>query len=160
MAERTQLSVFLVNEPGELAKLCGVLGKTGINIEAMSIQNARDYVMELYRAREKTGRRIALTQNYQSILKESADYSVIRLLVDQPQKAEHILVENDYSVDTSPVLCVRLDNKPGQLGEVSRKLAEAKVNINYVYGSVEASESQTVFVMSLSDIEKGREVLT
>ena len=43
MAERTQLSVFLINEPGELAKLCGLLGKTGINIEAMSIQNARDY---------------------------------------------------------------------------------------------------------------------
>ncbi len=159
MAERTQLSVFLMNEPGELAKLCGILGRAGVNIEAMSIQNARDYVMELYRAREKTGRRIALTQNYQSILKESADYSVIRLLVDGPQKAEHILVENEYSVDTSPVLCIRLDNKPGQLGEVSRKLAEANVNINYVYGSVEASESQTVFVMSVSDFEKAAQVL-
>ena len=159
MSERTQLSVFLFNTPGELAKLCGMLGERGINIEAMSIQNARDYVMELYRAREKTGRRIALTQNYQSILKESADYSVIRLLVDEPQKAEHLLTEANYSVDMSTVLSVRLDNKPGQLGEVSRKLAEADININYVYGSVEPTESQTVFVMHVSDLEKARKVL-
>ncbi len=156
MSERTQLSVFLLNEPGELAKLCGLLGEKGVNIEAMSIQNARDYVMELYRAREKTGRRIVLTKNYQNILKESADYSVIRIIVDEPQKAENLLHELNYSVDMAAVLAVRLDNKPGQLGEISRKLAEANVNINYVYGSVEPSESQTVFVMHVSDIEKAR----
>ena len=129
MSERTQISVFLVNEPGELAKICSILGEAGINIEAMSIQNAKDYVMELLRAREKSGRRVVLAQNYQGILKESSDFSIIRFLVDQPQKAEHLLAEAKYPVDTSQVLCVRLDNKPGQLGMVSRKLADADVNM-------------------------------
>jgi len=159
MSERIQISVFLINEPGELAKLCGILYKDGINIEAMSIQNAKDYVMELFRAREKTGRRIALAQNYKGILKDSADYSVIRLLLDQPQKAENLLHENKYSVDTASVLCVRLDNKPGELGRVAQILAEAEININYVYGSVEPTEKQTVFVFHVSDIEKARSIL-
>ena len=159
MCERIQLSVLLVNEPGELAKLCGLLGEAHINIEAMSIQNAKDYVMELYRAREKTGRRVVLTQNYHGILKESAEYSVIRILVDQPQKAENILRKSEYSVDTCAVLCVRLENKPGLLGQVSKKLAEAQININYIYGSVESSEKQTVFVMHVHDFEKARNIL-
>lgn len=159
MSERTQISVFLVNEPGELAKVCSILGEAEINIEAMSIQNAKDYVMELLRAREKSGRRVVLAQNYQGILKESSDFSIIRFLVDQPQKAEHLLAEAKYPVDTSQVLCVRLDNKPGQLGMVSRKLADANVNIDYVYGSVEASEGQTVFVMHVNDFENARKVL-
>ncbi|MDO9124116.1 MAG: amino acid-binding protein, partial [Deltaproteobacteria bacterium] len=60
MEKRTQLSVILTNAPGELSKMCDVLKEAGINILAMSIQNAKDSVKELFNMREKTGRRIAL----------------------------------------------------------------------------------------------------
>ena len=59
METKTQLSVILTNAPGELAKLCDVLKGENVNILAMSIQNAKDSVKELYNMREKTGRRIA-----------------------------------------------------------------------------------------------------
>jgi hypothetical protein len=82
MERRTQLSVILNNAPGELSKLCEVLKAAEVNILAMSIQNAKDSVKELYNMREKTGRRIALAESYRGILKDSSDYSLIRLLVD------------------------------------------------------------------------------
>ena len=84
MEKKTQLSVILTNAPGELSKMCDVLKAANINILAMSIQNAKDSVKELYNMREKTGRRIALAESYRGILKDSSDYSLIRLLVDQP----------------------------------------------------------------------------
>jgi hypothetical protein len=82
MERRTQLSIILINTPGELAKLCDVLRESNINILAMNIQNAKDAVKELFKIREKTRRRIALAESYRGILKDSSDYSIIRILVD------------------------------------------------------------------------------
>jgi acetolactate synthase small subunit len=67
MEKKSQLSVILTNTPGELSKLCDVLRAAGVNILAMSIQNAKDSVKELYNMREKTGRRIALAESYRGI---------------------------------------------------------------------------------------------
>ena len=49
MKKRTQLSIILVNTPGELAKLCEVLSESDINILAMNIHNAKDAVKESLR---------------------------------------------------------------------------------------------------------------
>ena len=77
MAETNQISVFLPNTPGELLKLCDHLKGEKVNILAISIQNAKDYVEELFKARERSGRRIVLAENYRGVLRESSDYSVI-----------------------------------------------------------------------------------
>ncbi len=99
MEKRVQLSVVLINAPGELSKLCEILKAGEINILAMSIQNAKDSVKELYHMREKTGRRIALAESYRGILKDSSDYSLIRLLVDKPIEAIKALDEAKHEVD-------------------------------------------------------------
>ncbi|MBI2844433.1 MAG: ACT domain-containing protein [Armatimonadetes bacterium] len=39
----TQISVYLVNKPGELARMTSQLGKYGINIKAVSVSEAMDY---------------------------------------------------------------------------------------------------------------------
>jgi acetolactate synthase small subunit len=96
MESRTQLSVILSNKPGELAKLCDTLKAAEINILAMSIQNVKDAVKELYRIREKTGRRVTLDASYQGILKDSSDYSMIRLMLDKPVEAEKVLIHSKH----------------------------------------------------------------
>ena len=103
MERRTQLSIILINTPGELAKLCDVLSTSNINILAMNIQNAKDAVKELFKIREKTRRRIALAESYRGILKDSSDYSIIRILVDKPEEAERKLTELEYLLDSEPV---------------------------------------------------------
>lgn len=159
MVKVTQLSAFVLNTPGELWKLCEVIRKEGINILAMSIQNARDYVMELFRARERTGRRIAPAANYGSILKDSEEYSVIRLVVDQPEKAQKALMEADYIFDLSPVLMVTLENRPGTLGELAGRFAKSKINIDYVYGSAKEEDERAVFIIHIEDVDEGIRLL-
>jgi hypothetical protein len=155
MAKTKQISVFLPNTPGELLKLCDYLKGENANILAISIQNARDYVEELFKARERTGRRIVLEESYRGVLRESSDYSVIRLVVEQPEKAEKILRSAEYTVDIEPVICLTLKNKPGALGEVAGKFAQANINIDYVYGSVMEDAKESLFVVHIPDIEKG-----
>ena len=155
MARMRQLSVFLPNAPGELQKLCDELKRASINILAISIQNAKNYVEELFRARERSGRRIVLEASYRGVLKEWSDHSVIRLVVAEPDKAEAMLREAGYTLDVEPVIGVVLANRPSVLGEVAGKFAEASVNIDYVYGSVLADAEASIFVIHVKDIEKG-----
>ena len=49
---RTEISLFLKNAPGELGRLAAMLGEAGINIDALTIQDASNYVRELFQAGE------------------------------------------------------------------------------------------------------------
>ena len=154
MERRTQLSIILINTPGELAKLCEVLSKSDINILAMNIQNAKDSVKELFNIREKTRRRIALAESYRGILKDSSDYSIIRILVDKPEEAQRRLTELEYLLDSEPVLVFTLINKPGMLGQVAKKLGEGGINIDYTYGSAMEDAEKSIFILRVHDIDK------
>ena len=151
MEIKNQLSVILANAPGELSKLCDVLKASNVNISAMSIQNAKDSVKELYNMREKTGRRIALAESYRGILKDSSDYSLIRILVDKPAEAEKALVNANHLIDRDHVLVFKLANRPGMLGSVAKRLGEANVNIDYIYGSAMDSAKESIFVVHIAE---------
>jgi hypothetical protein len=156
MENRTQLSVILSNKPGELAKLCDTLKSEKINILAMSIQNVKDAVKELYRIREKTGRRVTLDASYQGILKDSSDYSMIRLMVDNPVAAEEVLIQSKHLVDSDPVLVFRLENRPGMLGRVAKRFGESEINIDYIYGSAVGEGQESIFVVHIAEADYAR----
>jgi hypothetical protein len=156
MEQRLQLSVILPNAPGELSKLCDVLKAAQVNILAMSIQNAKDAVKELFKIREKTDRRIALAESYRSILKDSSDYSMIRLLVDQAAPAEKALLQANHLVDKEPILIFRLLNQPGMLGEVVKRFGKAKINIDYIYGSAMENAQESIFAVHVSETDLSR----
>jgi hypothetical protein len=156
MEKRIQLSVILNNAPGQLSSLCDVLQEANVNILAMNIQNAKDAVQALYNMREKTGRRIALAESYRGILKDSSDYSLIRLLVDQPIEAEKALVKGNHLVDTEPVFVFRLANQPGILGGVVKRFGEVHVNIDYIYGSAIENAKESIFVVHIAESDFDR----
>ncbi len=55
---RTEISLFLKNVPGELGKLSTTLSQAGVNIDALTIQDASEYVQGLFKARGKSLKRI------------------------------------------------------------------------------------------------------
>ena len=156
MERKIQLSVILNNAPGELSKLCDVLKAVDVNILAMSIQNAKDSVKELFNMREKTGRRIALAESYRGILKDSSDYSLIRLFVDHPHKAEDALTRANHLLDKEPILVFRLANEPGMLGRVAKRFGEYGVNIDYIYGSAMEDAPESIFVVHVAESDLDR----
>ncbi len=156
MEKKTQLSVILTNVPGELSKLCDVLKASNVNILAMSIQNAKDSVKELFNMREKTGRRIALAESYRGILKDSSDYSLIRILVDKPIEAEKALAKANHLIDKDQVVVFRLVNQPGMLGRVVKRFGESNVNIDYIYGSAMDDASESIFVVHIAESDFDR----
>jgi hypothetical protein len=150
---RTEISLFLKNAPGELGKLAVLLGNEGINIDALTIQDASSYVQNLFQARGKSIKRIASVASYNSMRKDSAEFALIRLLVDKTDKAIDLLSKEDYLFDIIPVMTLELENKPGTLADIANKFGEEGININYVYGSVSSSEEKCLFVFCPEDIE-------
>jgi hypothetical protein len=150
---RTEISLFLKNAPGELGKLAKLFSEAGINIDALTIQDASAYVQELFRARGKSLQRIASAASYNSMRKDSAEFALIRLLVGDTDKAVDLLSKNEYVFDIMPVIALELDNRPGELAKIAGKFGEEGININYVYGSVSSPEAKCLFVFCPEDIE-------
>lgn len=155
---RTEIQLFLKNAPGELGTLAGMLAEEGINIDALTIQDASAYVQELFKARGKSLKRIAPAASYGSMRKDSADHALIRLLVDHTDRAIDLLSKKGYVFDIMPVIALEIDNRPGTLAEMARKFGEAGVNINYVYGSALEGEKKSLFVFSPEDIEAAAQI--
>lgn len=160
MRKETQLSVFLRNVPGELGRFGELMGKSNINIQAMFIQNAADYIQEMFEARGKAIKRSASAASYGSVIKEARQYSLIRVVVDQPGKALEALNQGKYWVNTSSVLVTTLDNKPGKLANISKRFGDANVNINYVYGSGTSDAQTAIYVFNVPDVDKALKSLS
>jgi hypothetical protein len=150
---RTEISLFMKNVPGELGKLTSMFADEGINIDALTVQDASSYVQELFKARGKSLKRIASAASYNSMRKDSAQFALIRLLSNHTDKAIDLLSKNDYIFDIMPVIAIELENRPGTLAEVATKCGEEGININYVYGTVSSPDEKCLFVLCPEDID-------
>ncbi len=150
---RTEISLFLKNVPGELGKLASLFSDEHINIDALTIQDASSYVQNLFEARGKSLKRIASVASYNSMRKDSAKFALIRMIVDQTDKAIDLLSKNDYLFDIMPVMTLELENRPGSLAAIANKFGEEGININYVYGTVSSPDEKCLFVFCPEDID-------
>ena len=150
---RTEISLFLKNIPGELGRLASLISNENINIDALTIQDASSYVQNLFEARGKSLKRIASVASYNSMRKDSAQFALIRMIVDQTDKAIDLLSKNDYLFDIMPVMTLELENKPGSLAAIANKFGEEGININYVYGTVSSPDEICLFVFCPEDID-------
>jgi hypothetical protein len=150
---RIELSLFLKNVPGELGKLTDLLAGADINIDAITIQDASAYVQNLFEARGKSLKRLASYASYSSMRRDSAEFALIRLIVDNVEKAIDLLKENDYLFDSKEVVTIDITNKPGEFTKITKKFGEEKININYVYGSASDSNSKCLFVFCPEDVK-------
>jgi len=150
---RTEISLFLKNIPGELGRLASLFSNENINIDALTIQDASSYVQNLFEARGKSLKRIASVASYNSMRKDSAKFALIRMIVDQTDRAIDLLSKNDYLFDIMPVMTLEIENKPGSLAAIANKFGEEGINITYVYGTVSSPDEKCLFVFCPEDID-------
>ena len=76
----------------------------------------------------------------------------IRLLVSSPARARKVLRDLDLRVTEEDVLRLTLPDKPGTLAEISERLAEAHVNIDYSYATIAKGTKKADLVLAVSDV--------
>jgi hypothetical protein len=118
---KTDLTVIMPDRPGTLAEMGEALGKAGVNIEGCC------------------GFAVG-------------NEGVIHILVEDAKAARRALQATGFKVSAErPVLVTNIADKPGELGKLARRLANAGVNIDlgYTIGKGE-------LVLGVDDLEKGR----
>ena len=117
MPIQKQVSVFVPNRPGSLARLCYVLSDAGINIFAMALH-------------------------------DTTDNTLVRCVVDNPMKAVLLLEQEEYYVSEQDVVVADISTEKGQLMRICQSLAEADINIFYLYcTSTKAQDGGCVVIM-------------
>lgn len=90
---------------------------------------------------------------------DTVDHAVVRMVVSEPRKALLLFEEHGTLVVENEVLLVEGENKPGSLARLASKLAEANVNIEYLYCATTPSARKGLLVLRLSDTRKGLKIL-
>jgi hypothetical protein len=91
-------------------------------------------------------------------ISDTVDHAVLRMVVDDPRAAIHVMGERGALVVETDVLQIHLDDKPGELGKLAARLARAKVNIDYAYGT--ADNQRATLFLRVSDVKKALEILS
>ena len=85
---------------------------------------------------------------------ETADYGLARMIVDDSHKASAILLEHGDILSMTPVYAVEVPDRPAGLAELLEVLAEAHVDVEYMYSLFTHKEGNAYMVMRVSDDPK------
>lgn len=83
----------------------------------------------------------------------------VRLVVNHQETARKVLDTLGIRYVEEEVLAVHLSDRPGALGRITRKLAENKINIDYVYGSIERGSPKALIIVAVSDIKRAAKLI-
>lgn len=89
---------------------------------------------------------------YGLTLADTEGHGYVRLVVDDTEKARQLVEDSGELVGAREVLLIRVENEPGQLGQVLAALAAGQVNIEYGYSSGGPGEEKGL-VLVPSDME-------
>jgi len=125
-----EITITTPNEVGSLAAVAEAIGSVGVNIEAIS-------------AYGKDGN------------------AVFRLLTTDVTSATKVLSRiPNVQLSESDILVFKMTNRPGELGKITRKLANQSINLESLYIVGKENEYTEVAIRpALSDFEKTKDVL-
>jgi hypothetical protein len=90
---------------------------------------------------------------------DTATCGLIRVITSSSAKAKAALKKAGIDACQQSVIVLKLKDAPGALGGISKKLAAAKVNIDYVYGSGSGAGKESLIVLGVDNLAKALKVL-
>jgi len=90
---------------------------------------------------------------------ETADYGILRMVVDDPRKAVRILQEHQVVTNLTEVVAVEVADRPGGLAAVLRAIRESGLNVEYMYGFFEKKTANALLVFRFDDPDRAVEAL-
>lgn len=90
---------------------------------------------------------------------EVADFGIVRMIVNKPQKALEALRQHKFVCSPTDVLAIELDDKPGSLLKALETFAKNNLNIEYMYAFTEKRGDRAVMIFKFADIEAAKKAL-
>ncbi|MCO6435637.1 MAG: ACT domain-containing protein [Phycisphaerae bacterium] len=90
---------------------------------------------------------------------DSMEHGVLRMIVDDAAGARAVFKDLNLSVSEAEVLAVPLSNRPGAAADLCERLADAHINIGYMYCTSGGKGGKTTVVLKVPSISKAVKVL-
>ena len=92
-------------------------------------------------------------------LADTSEFGILRLIVDRPEEGKAVLAETGVVVRVTNVLGILMDDVPGGTLGALHLMADAGINVEYMYACVGQKTGKAIMVMQVSDLEKAEAVL-
>lgn len=87
------------------------------------------------------------------VISESKDFGIIRLIVDDTDKAAQSLRSDEYIITITDVIALQIPDTPGGLTKIISTLSEKEVNLQYMYGFTTSAGEAACIVIRVDDNE-------
>ena len=92
-------------------------------------------------------------------LADTADFGVLRIIVDNPDRAVTALKSRGFVAQVTEVIAVEVEDRPGGLARILEVLDEDNVNVEYMYAYVEKRSDNAIVICRIDDRERALQVL-
>jgi hypothetical protein len=92
-------------------------------------------------------------------LADTADFGILRLIVNDPEKTKKVLKEDGFTVAKNEVVAVVVPDRPGGLAGILKTLNGKSINVEYMYAFVQKSEGNAVLIFRFDEVEHAIETL-
>lgn len=91
---------------------------------------------------------------------DTKDFGILRIIVNDPEKACNVLKDEECTVTITDVLAVGVSDAPGGLSVVMDTLYNNSISVEYMYAFVSKSEDIAYVILRVADNQKAAAVLT
>jgi hypothetical protein len=92
-------------------------------------------------------------------LADTSDFGVLRLIVDDHQKAESALKAGGFTVSKTRVVAVEVSDRPGGLHHILELLDRSGINVEYMYAFVQQSGDNAVMIFRFDQTDAAIQAL-
>lgn len=92
-------------------------------------------------------------------LADTSDFGILRLIVNDREKANNVLKEKGFTVSKTEVVAVEVPDRPGGLSEILLALDRESINVEYMYAFVERCGANAVIIFRFDETEKAIKAL-
>jgi hypothetical protein len=91
---------------------------------------------------------------------ETREFGVVRMIVADVDKGMKALKDAHFTVTTTEVLAIVVEDKPGALARVLEVFVQHRLNVEYMYAFVTKREDAAILVFRFDDPDKAVASLT
>jgi len=90
---------------------------------------------------------------------DTTDFGILRLIVNDPDRAYKVLKDSGFTVSTTEVIAVEVPDRPGGLGECLQKLEKEGINIEYLYAFIQKASKAALVVFRVEELDRAIKVI-
>lgn len=91
---------------------------------------------------------------------DTKDFGILRLIVNDADKALAVLKENNFSVTITNVIAIGIEDSPGGLAGAMEALYENNVSVEYMYAFISKTENTAYVIFRVENNDTAIRALT